>query len=72
MRSRKTMLVHQNGCYNYVSKLSSQSNYISKQFYADLIEVTSQPLATADLHIREPKNPFPPQTTIFLAAAILQ
>jgi hypothetical protein len=25
--------------------------------------VTSQPLATADLHILDPKKPFPPQTT---------
>jgi hypothetical protein len=33
--------------------------------------VTSQPLATADLHIREPKKPLPPQTTIFLAVAML-
>jgi hypothetical protein len=33
-----------------------------------LIEVTSQPLETADLHILEPRNPLPPQTTIFLAA----
>lgn len=29
--------------------------------------MTSQPLATADLHILEPRNPFPPHTTIFLA-----
>lgn len=33
-----------------------------------LIEVTSQPRATANLHMREPRKPLPPQTTIFLAA----
>lgn len=33
-----------------------------------LMEVTSQPLATANLQMREPKKPLPPQTTIFLAA----
>lgn len=31
-----------------------------------LIDVTSQPLATAYLHILEPRNPFPPQTTSLL------
>lgn len=34
-----------------------------------LIDVTSQPLATAYLHILEPRNPLPPQTIIFFAAA---
>jgi hypothetical protein len=48
---------------------------LSKKFYFDhfltnLIDVTSQPLATADLHIREPRKPLPPQTTIFLAVAM--
>jgi hypothetical protein len=33
-----------------------------------LMEVTSQPRATANLQIREPRKPLPPQTTIFLAA----
>lgn len=33
-----------------------------------LMDVTSQPLATANLQMREPKKPLPPQTTIFLAA----
>lgn len=33
-----------------------------------LIDVTSQFLATAALQILLPKNPFPPQTTIFLLA----
>ena len=28
-----------------------------------LIEVTSHPLATADLQIREPRKPLPPATT---------
>jgi hypothetical protein len=42
----------------------------SEQKY--LIEVTSQPRATADLHIRDPKNPLPPQTTnrLVVGAAI--
>lgn len=34
-----------------------------------LMEVTSQPLVTADLQMRDPRNPFPPATTIFLFAA---
>lgn len=34
-----------------------------------LIEVTSQPLATAALQMREPRKPFPPATTNFLFAA---
>lgn len=29
------------------------------------MEVTSHPLATADLQIREPRNPLPPATTTF-------
>jgi len=29
-----------------------------------LTDVTSQPLATADLQMREPRNPFPPATTM--------
>jgi hypothetical protein len=29
-----------------------------------LIDVTSQPLATADLQMRDPRNPFPPATTM--------
>jgi len=33
--------------------------------------VTSHPRATAYLHILLPKNPFPPQTTIFFTAVIL-
>ena len=28
-----------------------------------LMDVTSQPLATADLHIRDPRKPLPPATT---------
>jgi hypothetical protein len=36
-----------------------------------LMDVTSQPLATADLHILDPKNPLPPQTTSFFVAAML-
>lgn len=35
----------------------------------DLRETTSQPRATAYLHILDPRNPFPPATTIFLRAA---
>lgn len=55
-------------CKNYVSvyKNDLQTSGISY-----LIDVTSQPLATADLHILEPKNPLPPQTTIRFAAAIV-
>lgn len=34
-----------------------------------LIEVTSQPLATAALQMREPRKPFPPATTNFRLAA---
>lgn len=34
-----------------------------------LIEVTSQPRATADLQMREPKKPLPPATTSFFFAA---
>jgi hypothetical protein len=34
-----------------------------------LTDVTSQPLATAYLQIRDPKKPLPPQTISFLAAA---
>jgi len=34
-----------------------------------LNETTSHPLATAYLHILEPKKPFPPATTIFFLAA---
>jgi hypothetical protein len=36
---------------------------------AYLIEVTSQPRATADLQMREPKKPLPPATTSFFLAA---
>jgi len=36
-----------------------------------LIDVTSHPRSTADLHILDPRKPFPPQTTILLTAAIL-
>jgi hypothetical protein len=32
--------------------------------------VTSQPLATADLHILDPKKPFPPQTTSRFVEAV--
>lgn len=37
------------------------------------MEVTSHPLAAADLHIREPRKPFPPATTslFFVACAML-
>ena len=35
-----------------------------------LIDVTSHPLATADLQILEPRNPLPPQTIIFFALAV--
>lgn len=35
-----------------------------------LIEVTSQPLETAYLHILEPRKPLPPQTIIFFAAVL--
>ena len=35
------------------------------------MEVTSQPLLTAALHIREPRKPLPPQTTSRLAAVIV-
>lgn len=37
-----------------------------------LMEVTCHPLATADLHIREPRKPLPPATTslFFVACAI--
>lgn len=34
------------------------------------MEVTSQPRATANLQMREPRKPLPPQTTSFLAAAL--
>lgn len=37
-----------------------------------LILVTSHPLATADLQILEPKNPFPPHTTNLLVADIFR
>ena len=37
----------------------------------NLMEVTSQPLLTAALHIREPRKPLPPQTTSRLAAVIV-
>jgi hypothetical protein len=47
--------------------VSSYSNGDLKRFY--LMDVTSHPLATADLHIRDPKNPFPPATTSFLLTA---
>lgn len=40
--------------------------WMGRAFY--LIDVTSQPLATAYLHILEPRNPLPPHTIIFLAA----
>jgi hypothetical protein len=33
-----------------------------------LMDVTSKPLATAALQIREPRKPFPPQTTSFFTA----
>lgn len=35
---------------------------------AHLNEITSQPLATAYLHILEPRNPFPPAIIIFFLA----
>jgi hypothetical protein len=35
-----------------------------------LIEVTSHPLATADLHILDPRNPLPPQTTRRFVVAV--
>jgi hypothetical protein len=42
-----------------------------KKYLTHLIDVTPHPLSTADLHILDPKKPFPPQTTILLTAAIL-
>ena len=35
----------------------------------NLMDVTSQPRATAYLQLREPRKPLPPQTTSFFAAA---
>lgn len=36
-----------------------------RERYNHLMDVTSQPRATAFLQIRDPMNPFPPQTMIF-------
>lgn len=36
-----------------------------------LNDTTSHPLVAAYLHILEPRNPFPPATTIFLLAAFV-
>jgi hypothetical protein len=41
-----------------------QTGVTSRSLTTYLIEVTSQPLATADLQMREPRNPFPPATTM--------
>jgi len=35
------------------------------------MDVTSQPRATADLHIRDPKKPLPPQTTSLFAGVVV-
>lgn len=65
------MLVPRIDCCYSVSKLFSLSSFYIDHFVTNLIDVTSQPLATADLHIREPRKPLPPHTTIFLAVAML-
>lgn len=39
---------------------------------ACLIDVTFQPRATAYLQIRDPRKPFPPHTTSFFAADMVQ
>jgi hypothetical protein len=39
--------------------------------HACLMDVTSHPLLTAALHIRDPRKPFPPQTTRRLAADMI-
>lgn len=41
-----------------------QTGVTSRYFTTYLIDVTSQPLVTADLQMREPRNPFPPATTM--------
>jgi hypothetical protein len=45
--------------------------YLDKKGVTNVIEVTSQPRVTADLHILDPKNPPPPQTIIRFAADML-
>lgn len=42
-----------------------------KDGYACLMDVTSHPLLTAALHIRDPRKPLPPQTTRRLAADMM-
>ena len=49
-------------------QVSASTQNVSLGVY--LIEVTSQPRATADLHILDPRNPFPPQTTRRFVVAV--
>ena len=72
MQSLKTILVHRSGWSGFVrnSFTKGASPSVTLEAGTNLTEVTSQPLATADLHIREPRNPLPPQTTNFLAVAM--
>ena len=71
MRLRKTRSAPLNGCKLRLSvrkELSASKMNVSVIKY--LIEVTSQPRATADLHILDPRNPLPPQTTRRFVAAV--
>ncbi|MBA7492629.1 hypothetical protein ES702_03179 [subsurface metagenome] len=58
-----TTTVHPSDCRQSVSCRSAIS-----RTSAHLIETTSHPLATAYLHILDPRKPFPPATRIFFFA----
>ena len=58
-----TRMVRRSGSVLVNSDIETRSESIY------LIEVTYQPRATADLHIRDPRNPLPPATTSFFFAA---
>lgn len=51
-----------------ISDTNSGYEFCFRGEVAHLIDVTSQPLATAYLQMREPRNPFPPHTTILFDA----
>lgn len=69
-RLRGSMLVHQSGCGESQHIVWGSRRCKLGWDVRYLIDVTSQPLATADLQIREPRKPFPPHTTSFFAVAI--
>lgn len=66
MRSLLATWVHLSDCGTMLEKMISWMKPYGRMY---LIDVTSQPLATAYLQILDPRKPLPPQTTSFLVTA---